>query len=133
MITDSGKFGIEYNYGSKDWTPFTWAEDTMIGSKLSVRGHATEVYWNTNLGGLKNLTAQVRYTNIQHDYTPNQKCQGWIKPEAVDIQAQNISFSLRYKAFLKNFLQAVLTPLNLLMWVIKRLALTANKKLSGVC
>ncbi|MCD6190359.1 MAG: DUF3373 family protein, partial [Sulfurimonas sp.] len=27
-FTDAGKFGFEYNQGSKYWTPMTWAEDT---------------------------------------------------------------------------------------------------------
>jgi len=97
QITEDGRFGIEYNQGSKNWTPFTWAEDTMIGSKIAVRGHASEVYWNTKVGGFDNLTAQVRYTLVQHDYTPNQKCQGWVKPVAVDIEAENMSFSVRYR------------------------------------
>jgi len=97
IITEDGRFGIEYNQGSKNWTPFTWAEDTMIGSKIAVRGYATELYWNTKVSGFDNLTAQVRYTRVQHDYTPNQKCQGWITPEEVDILAENMSFSVRYR------------------------------------
>ena len=34
-IDDEGKgvFGLEYNHGSQYWRPFTYAEDTMIGSK----------------------------------------------------------------------------------------------------
>ena len=39
-ITDAGKFGLEYNHGSKYWTPMTWAEDTAMGSKIAVRGDA---------------------------------------------------------------------------------------------
>jgi hypothetical protein len=97
QLTEDGRFGIEYNQGSKNWTPFTWAEDTMIGSKIAVRGYATELYWNTKVSGFDNLTAQVRYTRVQHDYTPNQKCQGWITPEEVDILAENMSFSVRYR------------------------------------
>ncbi|MBT4572145.1 MAG: hypothetical protein HOB89_02085, partial [Campylobacteraceae bacterium] len=49
------------------------------------------------VSGFDNLTAQVRYTRVQHDYTPNQKCQGWITPEEVDILAENMSFSVRYR------------------------------------
>ncbi|AMV71221.1 DUF3373 domain-containing protein [Desulfuromonas carbonis] len=55
-----GKIGLEYNYGSKFWTPFTQAQDDMIGSKLATRGHVGEAYYifdvNPNmfikLGGL---------------------------------------------------------------------------------
>ncbi len=96
MLSNSGKFGIEYNKGSQYWTPFTWAEDNMLGSKIAVRGHATEIYWNGIIGNNKNLTTQIKYQNIQHDYTPNQNCQGWVKPEAVDITASNLTFSIRY-------------------------------------
>ena len=41
----AGKLGLEYNYGSKYWTPFTQAQDDMLGSKLSTRGHVGEAYY----------------------------------------------------------------------------------------
>lgn len=96
MVTESGKLGVEYNAGSKYWTPMTWAEDTIIGSKVAVRGSAYEAYWNTQLFGLENLSSQVRYTKIQHDYTPNIRCSGWIAPEKVDIEAENLRLMIRY-------------------------------------
>lgn len=71
MITDNGRFGVEFNKGSKYWTPMTWAEDSAIGSKIAVRGEAYEAYWNFDLFGQKNLPSQIRYTHAQHDYTPN--------------------------------------------------------------
>jgi len=40
-----GKFGLEYNYGSKYWTPFTQSQDDPIGSKLATRGHVGEAYY----------------------------------------------------------------------------------------
>jgi hypothetical protein len=97
MITDKGRFGIEYNHGSKYWTPMTWAEDTATGSKVAVRGDAYEAYWNFNLFGAKNLPSQIRYTHLQHDYTPNIRCSGWVAPEAVDITADDIRVSVSYK------------------------------------
>ncbi len=97
MITQKGKFGFEYNHGSKYWTPMTWAEDSVMGSKLAVRGDAYEAYWNFHLMGLKNLTGQLRYTYEQHDYTPNIRCSGWVKPESVDIKAQNFRAFVRYQ------------------------------------
>ena len=97
MITDSGRFGVEYNKGSKYWTPMTWAEDTAIGSKLAVRGEAVEAYWNFNLFGEKNLPSQIRYTHVQHDYTPNIRCTGWVTPKKVDIEADDIRVSVSYK------------------------------------
>ena len=97
MITDAGRFGLEYNKGSKYWTPMTWAEDTAMGSKLAVRGDAYEAYWNFNLFGAKNLPSQIRYTHAQHDYTPNNKCQGWVAPKATDITADDIRVFVSYK------------------------------------
>ncbi|MEA3545448.1 MAG: DUF3373 family protein, partial [Thermodesulfobacteriota bacterium] len=40
-----GKIGLEYNYGSEYWTPFTQAQDDLLGSKLSTRGHVGEIYY----------------------------------------------------------------------------------------
>ncbi|NEW61734.1 DUF3373 family protein [Sulfurovum sp. bin170] len=97
MITDDGKFGIEYNQGTQFWTPITWAEDTAIGSKLAVRGSAIEAYWNFNLFGEKNLPAQIRYTHAQHDYTPNIRCAGWVAPVETDIEADDIRLSVSYR------------------------------------
>ncbi len=96
MITDDGKFGFEFNHGSKYWTPITWAEDTAIGSKVAVRGSAYEAYWNFNLFGVKNLASQIRYTHLQHDYTPSIRCAGWVTPKAVDIEADDVRFFVRY-------------------------------------
>jgi hypothetical protein len=62
-----GKFGLEYNRGSKYWRSFTYAEDTMIGSKLATRGNAIEAYYTQPL--TKGLSAQVRYTRIDYDYS----------------------------------------------------------------
>ena len=97
MITENGRIGFEYNHGSKDWTPMTWAEDTAIGSKISVRGDAYEAYWNFDLFGVKYLPSQVRYTYVQHDYTPNVNCAGWIDSEEVDITAQDLRFAVTYR------------------------------------
>ena len=66
-VTEDGKFGIEYNHGSQYWRPFTYAEDTMIGSKLAARGDAWEVYFTYQLTDA--LSAQARYTKIDYDYT----------------------------------------------------------------
>ena len=41
-----GRFGLEYNYGSKYWFNFSGAEDSLVGSKLAARGHVYEGYWH---------------------------------------------------------------------------------------
>ena len=63
-----GTFGLEYNKGSEYWRPFTYGEDTMIGSKIATRGTAVEAYWTQPL--IENVfSMQVRYTQINYDYT----------------------------------------------------------------
>ncbi|EQB40263.1 hypothetical protein M947_02700 [Sulfurimonas hongkongensis] len=63
-----GKFGLEYNHGSKHWRPFTYGEDTLIGSKLATRGDAYEAYWTQPLID-DVFSMQVRYTYIKYEYT----------------------------------------------------------------
>lgn len=67
LLSDKGTVGVEYNHGSKYWRPFTYAEDTMIGSKLAARGDAMEAYLTYQL--TDSLSAQIRYTKIDYDYT----------------------------------------------------------------
>ncbi|MEA1917068.1 MAG: DUF3373 family protein [Campylobacterota bacterium] len=98
MITDSGKFGIEYNYGSQYWTPMTWAEDTLMGSKIATRGHVGEAYWNIPLVK-KYLSAQVRYTYAKHDYRANTICY-WDAPTdgPTDLKdSQDLRIFVRYQ------------------------------------
>jgi hypothetical protein len=67
-----GKFGLEYNYGSKYWRPFTYGEDTMIGSKMATRGNAYEAYWTQPIikkDGKSVFSMQIRYTYLDYDYT----------------------------------------------------------------
>jgi hypothetical protein len=65
-VAEDGKLGLEYNHGSQYWRPFTYAEDTMIGSKLAARGDAMEAYFTWNFS--EALSAQLRYTKIDYDY-----------------------------------------------------------------
>ena len=68
LISDDGKWGVEYNHGSKYWRSITYGEDTNIGSKIAARGNAYEAYFTEPL--IDNiLSLQVRYTYIDYDYT----------------------------------------------------------------
>jgi hypothetical protein len=69
LISD-GRFGIEWNKGSKYWRSMTYGEDTMAGSKIATRGTAWEVYYHKPL--TKALTFSIRYTDIEYDYTGSQ-------------------------------------------------------------
>jgi uncharacterized protein DUF3373 len=96
MMTNGGRFGLEYNWGSKYWTPMTWAEDTMIGSKIATRGSAYEAYWNIPIVG-KYLSAELRYTYIDYSYRANTTCY-WDDPEDKNLEtAQDLRLSVRYK------------------------------------
>lgn len=68
LISDEGRWGIEFNHGSNYWRPITYGEDTMIGSKIAARGDAYEIYFTEPL--VKDiLTFQLRYTYIDYDYS----------------------------------------------------------------
>jgi len=64
-LIDGARMGLEYNHGSKYWRSFTYAEDTLAGSKLAARGDAYEAWITKELIG-KTLTAQIRYTYINY-------------------------------------------------------------------
>ena len=67
LFGDDGRFGIEYNEGSRYWRSVTYAEDTYVGSKVAARGKAWEVYYHKPL--TKALSMSIRYTDIKYDYT----------------------------------------------------------------
>jgi hypothetical protein len=49
---DEWRFGLEYNYGSKNWISFTPGHDEVYASKLATRGSVVEAYtiWNIPAG-----------------------------------------------------------------------------------
>ena len=67
LLTDNAKVGIEYNHGDQYWRSFTYAEDTVAGSKMAVRGDAYEFYFTKEI--TKGLSFQARYTYMNYDYT----------------------------------------------------------------
>ncbi len=67
LLTQGGHWGAEFNHGSKYFRPFTYAEDTVIGSKIAARGNAYELYFTEVLA--KGLTFQTRVTYIDYDYS----------------------------------------------------------------
>jgi len=66
-MTEDGRFGLEWNRGSKYWRSMTYGEDTAVGSKIAARGTAWEAYYNKSL--TKALSSSVRFTQIDYDYT----------------------------------------------------------------
>jgi len=63
-----GKFGVEYNQGSKYWVAMTGAEDDLVGSKLAVRGKVYEAYYHQPIVGDK-LFATIGYQHFDYEYT----------------------------------------------------------------
>lgn len=68
LISEDGKWGLEYNHGSKYWRSMTYGEDTNIGSKLAARGDAYEAYFTEYLVD-DILSMQLRYTYIDYKYS----------------------------------------------------------------
>jgi hypothetical protein len=111
LFTDDGRWGLEYNHGSKYWRSITYGEDTNIGSKLAARGNAYEAYFTEYLVE-DILSFQIRYTYIDYDYTGSNGFFGNTTGAAMSIsdipstspmaaqivdKAQDIRFYLRYK------------------------------------
>jgi hypothetical protein len=110
FITDDGRWGVEFNHGSKYWRSITYGEDTNIGSKLAARGNAYEAYFTEYLVE-DILSLQVRYTYIDYDYTGSNGFFGgtsglsesisdamtYHDPLTTVDKAQDIRFYLRYK------------------------------------
>ena len=68
LISEEGRWGLEYNHGSKYWRSVTYGEDTLAGSKMSVRGNAYEAYFTEPL--IDNaFSFQLRYTYLDYKYT----------------------------------------------------------------
>ena len=59
-----GKIGLEYNYGSEYWTPFTQNQDDLLGSKLAVRGQVGEAYYIFDI----NPRAFIKVGGLYYDY-----------------------------------------------------------------
>lgn len=41
--------------------------------------------------------SSLRATYVQHDYTPNNRCAGWVEPVAVDMTATDIRLAVSYR------------------------------------
>ncbi len=103
VLVDGARWGLEYNHGSKYWRSFTYGEDTLVGSKLATRGNAYEIFYNLPLLD-KFLTAQIRYTYIDYNYTGSDMFFGSTgTPMDVDTtpgavkSASDLRLSIRYR------------------------------------
>jgi len=110
LVSEEGRWGVEYNHGSKYWRSITYAEDTNIGSKLAARGDAYEAYFTEPLID-DILSLQIRYTYIDYKYAGSNGFFGSTSGNAMSIDeaiaagqganvvdtAQDIRFYIRYR------------------------------------
>jgi len=85
-----GKFGLEYNYGSEFWTPFTQAQDDVIGSKLATRGHVGEAYYIFDI----NPKMFIKVGGIYYDYKYTGSGSPVGKPQKIDDVLDGKAFSM---------------------------------------
>ncbi|WP_457745419.1 DUF3373 family protein [Sulfurimonas sp.] len=110
LISEDGKWGFEYNHGTKYWRSITYAEDTNIGSKVATRGDAYEAYFTEYLVD-EILSMQIRYTYIDYKYSGSNGFFGDTTGYSMSMEealaagmggvvvdkAQDIRFYLRYR------------------------------------
>ncbi|MCG9695575.1 DUF3373 family protein [Shewanella sp. Isolate11] len=85
-----GKFGLEYNYGSKYWTPFTQAQDDPIGSKLATRGHVAEAYYMFDI----NPRMFIKLAGLYYDYEYTGSGTPVGAPQKIDDVIQGTAYSM---------------------------------------
>ena len=110
LISEDGRWGMEFNHGSQYWRAITYGEDTNIGSKIAARGDAYEAYMTEYLVE-DILSIQLRYTYIDYDYTGSNGFFGNTSGNSMSIEeavaagqgasivetAQDIRFYIRYR------------------------------------
>lgn len=104
LISDDGRWGVEWNQGSEYWRSITYGEDTNIGSKIAARGDAYEAYFTEYLVE-DILSMQIRYTYVDYKYSGSNGFFGSTSGASTEIlegmsyvdKAQDIRFYLRYK------------------------------------
>lgn len=88
LITEEGRWGLEWNYGSQYWRPITYGEDTLIGSKIATRGNAYEAYFTEPLID-DVFSFQLRYTYLDYDYSGSNGFFGSSSGNATDLEDLN--------------------------------------------
>jgi len=85
-----GKLGLEYNYGSRYWMPFTQAQDDVVGSKLATRGHAGEAYYIFDV----NPNMFIKLGGIYYDYRYSNSGTPVGKPQKISDLEDGKAFSM---------------------------------------
>jgi hypothetical protein len=85
-----GKLGLEYNYGSKYWSPFTQGQDDALGSKLATRGHVGEAYYIFDI----NPNMFIKVGGLYYDFVYTNSGTPVGKPQKVDDVKDGKAYSL---------------------------------------
>jgi hypothetical protein len=85
-----GKAGLEYNYGSKWWTPFTQSQDDSLGSKLATRGQVGEAYYIFDI----NPRMFIKLAGLYYDFEYTNSGSPVGKPQKVDDVKDGKAYSL---------------------------------------
>jgi hypothetical protein len=85
-----GKIGVEYNYGSRYWMPFTQAQDDVVGSKLATRGHVGEAYYIFDV----NPNMFIKIGGIYYDYKYSNSGSPVGKPQKIEDIQDGKAFSM---------------------------------------
>ena len=85
-----GKFGLEYNYGSKYWTPFTQNQDDLLGSKLTTRGQVGEAYYIFDI----NPNCFIKVGGLYYDFKYTGSGSPVGKPVEIDDVEDGDAYSL---------------------------------------
>jgi hypothetical protein len=85
-----GKVGLEYNYGSKWWTPFTQSQDDSLGSKLATRGQVGEAYYIFDI----NPKMFIKIGGLYYDFKYTNSGSPVGKPQKVDDVKDGKAYSL---------------------------------------
>jgi hypothetical protein len=85
-----GKAGLEYNYGSKYWTPFTQGQDDSLGSKLATRGQVGEAYYIFDI----NPKMFIKVGGLYYDFKYSNSGSPVGKPQKVDDVKDGDAYSL---------------------------------------
>jgi len=85
-----GKFGLEYNYGSKYWTPFTQGQDDPIGSKLATRGQVGEAYYIFDI----NPHMFIKVGGLYYDFEYSGSGSPVGKPQKIDDLKDGEAYSM---------------------------------------
>lgn len=68
LVAESGKLGLEDDYGNKYWRSFDYEEDSSLESQVKIDEDTEQSYWTKLLAG-DDLALRLRHTYLDNNYT----------------------------------------------------------------